>query len=349
MTMPSRTCLLILVCSLAFGCSSPRYPAKGKRLQRFMAAGPVAPELDRDALLLGITGVGPYRVSPGDLLEIQAPRALFAQTTDQTVGPSDTVHLARVDADGMVQVPLLGAIEARGKTLMEVETAIASEAHPKYLVARPSIVVQIVDYSRMPVAVVGAVQNPGIHELRSDRLTLFGALTAAGGIEQSGNLVVGARMIRVRRPGEDESEDVVLPVKGLNVPYSDMALSGGETIEVVRYEPDTFTVVGLVDSPGAYEYPPEVTYNLMQALAIAGGVDTIANPPWATVFRKDASGKIIPATFKIKGNGLVESSAMPIKPGDVIVIEHTKASWTRALLADIVNLQFGVFYGDDRR
>ena len=343
--MLSRLCLLILASSIGASCSAPRYPLSGQEYQRFMAAGPVQPELDRDALLLGIAGAGPYRISVGDLLEVQAPRALFAQTTDQTVGPTDSVHLARVDAAGMIQVPLLGAVDVRGRTLIETESVIASMAHPRYLVAQPSIVVQVVDYSRMPIAVVGAVQNPGIHELRSDHMTLYGALTAAGGIQQSGNLVVGARLIRVRSPGTDESEDIVLPVKGLNVPYSDLALSGGETIEVMRYEPDTFTVVGLVRTPGAFEYPPEVTYNLMQALVIAGGVDTIADPPWATVFRKDASDRIIPATFKIKGDGLVQSSKLPIKPGDVIVIEHTAASWTRSLLSQIVNLQFGVYAG----
>ena len=106
--------------------------------------------------------------------------------------------------------------------------------------------------------------------------------------------------------------------------------------------------MGLVENPGAFEYPPEVSYNLMQALAIAGGVDMTANPPWATVFRKDVSGRIIPATFKIKGDGLVKSSSLPIKPGDVIVIEHTAASWTRSLLAQIVDLQFGVFVGSRR-
>ena len=212
--MLPRVCLLTVALSLAASCSSPRYPLEGREFQRFMAAGPVQPELDRDALLVGIAGAGPYRISVGDLLEIQAPRALFAQTSDQTVGPTDSVHLARVDAQGMIQVPLLGAVDVLGRTLIECEGAISAKAHPKYLVAQPSIVVQVVDYSRLPVAVVGAVQNPGIHELRSDHLTLYGALTAAGGIQQSGNLVVGARMIRVRRPGTDESEDIVLPVKG---------------------------------------------------------------------------------------------------------------------------------------
>jgi hypothetical protein len=156
---------------------------------------------------------------------------------------------------------------------------------------------------------------------------------------KSNNLVVGAGMIKIRKPGAGESEPILLPVKGLNIPFANVALGGGETIEVVRFEPDTFSLVGLVTKPGAFSYPPEARYNLMQALAVAGGVDVFADPRYATVFRKDAEGNIIPATFEIQGNGLVTASMLQIKPGDVIVVGHTAASWTRELLREIFRVQ----------
>jgi SLBB domain len=195
----------------------------------------------------------------------------------------------------------------------------------------------------MRVQVLGAVEKPGIIRLRSDEMTLYGALSEAGGILKGVNLVVGARLIRIRRPGVDKVKDTILPVKGLNIPLGDVALVGGETIEVERYEPDTFTVIGLVKSSGAYEYPPEVTYNLMQALAVAGGIDTIADPPYATIFRKDKNGKILAATFGISGTGLVQSSSFEIKPGDVIAVEHTALSWTRSLLSQVLRISLGVW------
>jgi protein involved in polysaccharide export with SLBB domain len=329
--------------ALLASCGAARYPLNPDELARFMAAGPIIPELDREALLRGVPVPGPYRLGVGDLLEIHTPRGSLVPRADGAGAPTTDVHVARVDARGQIHVPLAGAIEAKGRILLEVEGAIVDAVHPKFLVVRPSIVVRLTEPNRVPVTILGAVEQPGIHELRTDQLSLYGALSAAGGILKSNNLVVGARRIRVRKPGVSDSDDIVLPVKGLNVPFSDVALAGGETIEVERYEPDTFTVVGLVTKPGAYEYPPEVTYNLMQALAIAGGVDTIADPPYATVFRKDAQGAVLPATFAIAGTGLVEASALPIKPGDVIVIEHTAASWTRSLLGQILRIQFGFF------
>jgi len=341
---PLVSALALALLALA-ACSSPTYIKEGADLQAFLEAGPVLPELDRDALLQELKAGGPYRAAPGDLLEVHAPPALFA--ANAAAGTATGTQLARVDSQGRLQLPLGVAVPAGGRTLMEIEEAITAAVYPQLLVERPSIVVRIVEYATLPVTVIGAVETPGIHELRLDQLSLYGALTAAGGILKSSNLVVGASMIRVRRPGQADAEPILLPVKGLNVPYADVSLVGGETIEVVRFEPDTFSLVGLVRNPGAFEYPPEHSYNLMQALAVAGGVDVFADPRYATVFRKDRRGNIIPATFEINGDGLVTASTLEIKPGDVIVVGHTAASWTRSLIRELFRVQ--VIFGNDAR
>jgi protein involved in polysaccharide export with SLBB domain len=344
MSAPWSRAAALALAAVCAGCGAARYFPKGDDMKAFLEAGPVLPELDREALLRAIPPAGTYRLGTGDLLEIRGPRALFAHGTD-VVSPPVESEVARVDGDGNIQVPLAGTVAARGRTMIEVEAAVAAAVFPRFLVAKPAIVVRVVDYAREQITVVGAVETPGIHELRSDQMTLYGALSASGGILKSNNLVVGARRIRVRRASSDQTQDVVLPVKGLNVPFTDVKLGAGDVIEVERYEPDTFTVVGLVTKPGAYEYPPEVTYNLMQAIAVAGGVDRIADPPYATVFRKSAQGQILPATFTIYGSDLVEASALAIKPGDVIAIEHTAVTWTRSLLAQVLNIQFGYVAG----
>ncbi|HZL99407.1 MAG TPA: polysaccharide biosynthesis/export family protein [Planctomycetota bacterium] len=343
--MRRAAALLLSALVLAPACSSPTYLLEGEELQRFLAAGPALPELDQDAVMREIRRAGPYRVAPGDLLEVRAPAALFASSA--APGSADAAQLARVDAEGRCQLPLGISVPAAGHTLMELEAAVTAAVYPKFLVDRPAIVVRVVEHARVPVTVIGAVELPGIHELRSDQMNLYGALTEAGGVVKSNNLVVGAGLIRIRRPGSAADDPVLLPVKGLNIPFANVALEGGETIEVVRFEPDTFSLVGLVNKPGAFAYPPEVSYNLMQALAVAGGVDTFANPPYATVFRKDRDGNILPATFEINGDGLVYSSNLQIKPGDVIVVGHTAASWTRALIREIFRVQ--VIFGEDSR
>lgn len=333
----------------ATGCTATRYELDAEGLARFTAAGPITPEFDEARLLESIQLPGPYTVGRGDLLAIQIPAAMAPGRFEEL--PATSVeHLARVSPDGEIQVPLAGTVSVLGSSVEEIEAMIVSKVFPKWLSERPSIVVTVKDPATVTVTVYGAVGKAGTHELTSDRLSLSGALTAAEGIVQSGTLILGAKRIVVYRPGEDGPSAVqALPVRGLNVPFYDMPLEGGERIEVERYEPDLFTVVGLVNSSGAIEYPPESSFNLMQAIAMAGGVDRIADPPYATVFRKDPeTGEIIPATFKIKGNGLVQSSSLEIKPGDVIFIGHTAGSWTRAFAAEIFRINIGFFAGPGR-
>jgi len=340
-----RVPLLLFLLSWCSACGAARHHLDEVELARFEDAGPVLPEIDQEAILDSLPTPGPYRVVRGDLLELRVPQVFFEETYQQATAPSGPVtHSVRVDREGRIQLPLVGEQEVVGLTLPEIEVQITDAAFPKYLTRRPAIVAKVEEYQRAAVSVMGAVETPGLHYLRSDQLSLFGALSEAGGILKSTNLVVGARRIRITRPGGEEAHSpVVLPVKGLNIPVADVRLSGGERIEVERYEPDTFTVVGLVESPGAYEYPPEVTLNLMQAIATAGGVDRVADPPYATVFRKDASGEILPGTFEIRGDGLVAASALEIKPGDVIAIEHTAVTWTRSFAATVLRINFGWF------
>ncbi len=344
-----RAAALTALSILATACSSPSYMLEGEELARFVSAGPITPEFDEERLLESIKTPGPYTVVPGDILLIRAPASMVqagSLLTNTATALEPAKHFARVAENGTIDVPLVGTIDARGKTVQQLEALIADGAFPKYLSQRPAIVVTVDEPHTVPVTVFGAVENPGIHKLASDQLTLSGALSEAGGVVKSGNLVVGARKVLVNsREGDSETpRAIALPIRGLNVPFYDVDLKGGERIEVERFEPDRFTVVGLVSKPGAHEYPPEIEYNLMQALAIAGGVDRIADPPFATVFRKDLeSGEIIPATFKIKGDSIVEASGLEIKPGDVISIGHTKGSWTRAFMKEVFRINVGFF------
>jgi len=102
-----------------------------------------------------------------------------------------------------------------------------------------------------------------------------------------------------------------------------------------------FTVMGLVNKPNAFPYPPDVQYNLMEGLAFAGGLDMIADPRYVKIFRQDASGKVVAATFSIEGKNLAEAYSVMIKPGDVIYIDHTLSTRMNRFLAEVLQIRFG--------
>ncbi len=343
--------LLTLLATASWSCSiGATYWPSDEDLAAFEAAGPIEPEFDASRLLPGLPNAGPYRVATGDILAVTGSDVFLgvgvgggAVRSGPSPAPGPEILEARVHPDGALTLPLVGAVEVVGLTLPEIEDLLVERLHPEFVVDQPSLVVRVSEHATRKVAVLGAVERPGVLSLPSDSMTLVSALTAAGGILKASNLKVGAKRIRLHRPGEEREENLLLPVRGLNIPFGDVALEGGETIEVERWDPDIFTVIGLVTTPGAYEYPPNREYNLMEALAIAGGTDRIADPPYATVYRKDVDGQILAVTFPLEGADLIESSLVRIRPGDVISVQHTLGSWSRTLLAEVLRLQVNLF------
>lgn len=109
--------------------------------------------------------VAPYRLDSGDRLRI----TVFDQ-------PSLT-NTYNVDQSGYVAFPLIGSVAARGKTLQELEVAIASQLRKGYL-RDPDVTVEVDRYR--PIYVMGEVGQPGQYSY-APGMTVQNAIAAAGG------------------------------------------------------------------------------------------------------------------------------------------------------------------------
>jgi len=147
------------------------------------------------------------------------------------------------------------------------------------------------------------------------------------------------------RPAEEDQ--ILLPVRGLNIPFSDVVLEDGDTVIVERLQQPLFTVLGLVGKPGNFPYPSHARYNLMQALGFAQGLDPTAEPRYATVYRMKADGDVVSATFKLvqtkKGPALTESMSVPIKPGDIVAVEHTPRTRANVFFDKMFRISLGAY------
>jgi protein involved in polysaccharide export with SLBB domain len=109
-----------------------------------------------------------------------------------------------------------------------------------------------------------------------------------------------------------------------------------------------FTVMGLVSRPDTFPYPPDVQYNLMEAVAFAGGVDMLADPHYVKVYRRDSLDDIVCAVFRIDGQYLTNACSVVIKPGDVIYIDQTLHTRINSFLASVLHIGVGAdmrYYG----
>ncbi len=95
-----------------------------------------------------------------------------------TVGEESLSGQFRVDADGSVDMPLLGPVKAAGRTAAELAADIARTLRTGNLYRDPRVSVEIIAYRTL--AILGEVNRPGQYPYQPD-MTVVTAAAAAGG------------------------------------------------------------------------------------------------------------------------------------------------------------------------
>jgi polysaccharide export outer membrane protein len=114
-------------------------------------------------------GSSEYRIGAHDLLQI---------TVFQVPEISPTV---RVNSSGMISLPLIGSVQAGGKTTQELETEIAGRL-AKGFVKDPQVTVFVQEFTSQRVTVEGAVNKPGIFPI-TGKITLMQTVALAEGLD----------------------------------------------------------------------------------------------------------------------------------------------------------------------
>ena len=100
----------------------------------------------------------------------------------------------KVDASGHISMPMAGVVAARGKTVQQLESAIAARLRGRFI-KEPKVAVQIVAYR--PFYVLGEVRNAGQYAFING-LTVEAAVAVAGGYTERAYLAE-ARVVRPAR------------------------------------------------------------------------------------------------------------------------------------------------------
>ena len=119
-------------------------------------------------------GATDYRVGAQDLLQISV------------FGVQELSHQARVNSNGMINVPLIGSVMAGGKTVPELEQELAEQYADGYL-QNPQVTIFIEEYTSQRVTMEGAFNKPGIYPL-TGKTSLLQAVAMAGGTDEFADL-----------------------------------------------------------------------------------------------------------------------------------------------------------------
>ncbi len=288
------------------------------------------------------------RIEPGDVLEVAVAGSLDKSDS--------AVFAVRVGMDGQAVLPEIGPLPLAGLDPAAAEAQIAAACIQRQLYRHPNVTVTIKEPWRNRVTVVGAVANPGMHELARGSSRLLDALVAAGGLSEDAGTRIEVfapanPLAPGAMPGMVEPAGFTDPSAGgpvrLCVDLADVAakpdgglyLPDGSVVRVERLEPDPVYVMGLVHKPGEFPYPTRHELRLLEAIALAGGPSSkLADKIIVLRRTPDGQGTV---TIRASLQSLKQrpNENLVLAPGDVVSIERTPAT---ILLDALEVIRFGV-------
>lgn len=250
-----------------------------------------------------------YKIGPKDLLEI---KVFELPELNQTV---------RVSEDGTITIPLLGQVKIEGLTKDELEQRISGLLEEKYLKnARVSVFIK--EYQSKLVAVIGAVEKPGMYELVG-RLTLLQMVSKAGGFKEN-----ASDRLFVLREGQDGA------TANIAIDLEDLIINGNQKLNIPLQPNDVINipvdklinvyVLGAVRNPGRMEVKMSKKITVLQAIAQAGGLADGARKSGVTIKRKDKkTGKEVKMKVDLGGIMKGKKPDIELKEGDVVIIPES--------------------------
>ena len=132
--------------------------------------GSVLPPPDTTSVTGAYEGGTDYRVGAQDLLEITV------------FGVPDLNRTVRVNSNGQISLPLIGGIQAGGRTIPELESDIGASLSKTYL-QNPQVTVFVKEYTSQRITMQGSFKKPGIYSL-TGKTTLLQSVAIAGGFDE---------------------------------------------------------------------------------------------------------------------------------------------------------------------
>jgi len=252
-----------------------------------------------------------------------------ASTNDYTIGPRDVLEIRclelpelnidrRVGDNGMIDLPLVGQIQAAGSNATDVRQRIA-DALTKY-VNQPNVLVSVKEFNNKPVSVFGAVLRQGSLSI-SGKWTLMQAISAAGGLSDK----AGRRILVLRRAENGLSDTLEIDTEDLfqnatelwNIP-----ILPADVINIPSRQSFTIFCLGAVRNGGAISFETTDRVTLLSLVAKAGGLSDRASKK-IRIKRRAPDGKDVEQVVDF-GKVLAGEIDDPVlQANDVIVVKES--------------------------
>jgi len=175
------------------------------------------------------------------------------------------------------------------------------------------VTVTATDVRSRGVSVVGAVQRPGVVQLRGANTTLLEVLSMSGGVTDAAGDTVTVLHDGVVR--NDLKLDAVLEGRDprLNVP-----IYTGDVVNVKNAA--VVYVIGAVRKPGAFAMRGNSQLTVLRALALGEGLLTVAASGEAVVLRTLQDGARVELPIDLRAVLQAKAADISLQPQDVLFV-----------------------------
>jgi polysaccharide export outer membrane protein len=215
---------------------------------------------------------------------------------DYNIGPDDVLRISvygyddlrtetRVSADGRITFPLIGEVDASGKSSIELEEAIATRLIQGGFIHDAQVSVSVVNNVSQQVSVLGHVNRPGRYPLDSNS-SVVDLIAMAEGIDELGDTkVIVTRTVNGKPQKQELDLRDYLDEGGTVAPFR---MQQGDQVYVPKAP--MFYIYGEVQHPGSYRVEPDAS--VMKALPLGGGLTLRGTENGITIKRKDKNGAL---------------------------------------------------------
>ena len=199
-------------------------------------------------------------------------------------------------------------------TAEEGQKAVASQYENGNFFVHPDVSILIHEYITQGASILGEVGKPGVYPVLGN-LTLLNIISAAGGMTPTAN-----NEVTVQRHSDASVVKVKLSADPRKTLDADIEIQPGDKVIVPRA--GIVYVIGNVNHPGGFVMQNEGQISLLQAIALAEGVNGTASLDRTKLIRKTANGYIeIPVSLKkiLKGR----APDMPMQAQDILFIPNS--------------------------
>jgi polysaccharide biosynthesis/export protein len=313
--------LLILALVVGSGCRT-----KGPTFNAYEPEGATNETFSTVSLTNGLDSallkppVDPYRLGPGDVIEIE------------TIGESAARNSLTVGPDGKIYFTLLPGTSVWGLSLAETRALLQKEM-ARFTRGTPELVINLRAAASQRVWLLGAVGSPGVYALGTPT-TVLDALAASGGtVGNSPDDAADLSRSFILRNGK------MLPVD------FERLLKRGDLSQNIYLAPDDFVFVRPADVPsvyvlGAVAAPMVLPYtrdlSVAEAVLKAGGPLKYAQQNRIVILR---GGLTQPKLAHVDYHSIVKGKTRNVRlePGDILYVSYWPFRQVAQLAEDVVD------------